>query len=53
MPQAGMPVQPDGSHHAWLEDRGPKCALLLAVDDATKTVVDAVLNQRRRPSRTG
>ena len=28
MPQAGMLVQLDGSHHAWLEDRGPKFALL-------------------------
>ena len=35
MPQAGMLLQLDGSHHAWLEDRGPKFALLLAVDDAT------------------
>ena len=23
MPQAGMLIQLDGSHHAWLEDRGP------------------------------
>ena len=42
MPQAGMLVQLDGSHHAWLEDRGPKFALLLAVDDATGVVVNAV-----------
>ena len=42
MPQSGMLVQPDGSHHAWLEDRGPKFALLLAVDDATSAVVNAV-----------
>ena len=42
MPQAGMLVQLDGSHHAWLEDRGPKFVLLLAVDDATGTVVNAV-----------
>ena len=42
MPQAGMPVQLDGSYHAWLEDRGPKFALLLAVNDATSTVVNAV-----------
>ena len=42
MPQAGMLVQLDGSHHAWLEDRGPKFALLLAVDDATGAVVNAV-----------
>ena len=39
---AGMLVQLDGSHHAWLEDQGPKFALLLAVDDATGTVVNAV-----------
>ena len=42
MPQAGMLLQLDGSHHAWLEDRGPKFALLLAVDDATSAVVNAV-----------
>ncbi len=42
MPQAGMLVQLDGSHHAWLEDRGSKFALLLAVDDATSAVVNAV-----------
>ena len=42
MPQAGMLVQLDGSHHPWLEDRGPKFALLLAVDDATGAVVNAV-----------
>ena len=37
-----MMVQLDGSHHAWLEDRGPKFALLLAVDDATGAMVNAV-----------
>ena len=42
MLQAGMLVQLDGSHHAWLEDRGPKFALLLAVDDATGAVDNAV-----------
>ena len=42
MPQPGMLIQLDGSHHAWLEDRGPKFALLLAVDDATSAVVNAV-----------
>ena len=34
MPQEGMLLQLDGSYHAWLEDRGPKLTLLLAVDDA-------------------
>ena len=42
MPQAGMLVQLDGSHHAWLEVRGPKFALLRAVDDATGAMVNAV-----------
>ncbi len=31
----------DGSDQAWLEDRGPKLALLLAVDDATNAVINA------------
>ena len=38
MPQEGMLVQIDGSNHPWLEDRGPKLTLLIAVDDATGTV---------------
>ncbi|MYA50072.1 MAG: ISNCY family transposase [Chloroflexi bacterium] len=42
MPQAGMLVQIDGSHHPWLEDRGPRFVLLLAVDDATGIVTNAV-----------
>jgi transposase len=37
-PQEGMLVQLDGSPHDWLEGRGPKFTLLLAVDDATGTV---------------
>ena len=31
-------MQVDGSVHAWLEERGPRCTLLLAIDDATSTV---------------
>ena len=42
MPQKGMLVQIDGSHHPWLEDRGPKLTLLIAVDDVTGTVSQAV-----------
>ena len=42
MPQEGMLVQIDGSQHPWLEDRGPKLVLLLAVDDATGVVAQAV-----------
>ena len=41
MPQEGMLVQIDGSNHPWLEDRGPKLTLLIAVDDATGTVAQA------------
>jgi transposase len=38
MPQEGMLVQIDGSHHRWLEERGPWFTLLLSVDDATGSV---------------
>ena len=44
MPQEGMLVQIDGSHHAWLEERGPRFVLLLAVDDATGTVAQAIFH---------
>lgn len=35
----GMLVQLDGSEHAWFEDRGPKCALLIFIDDATSSIL--------------
>ncbi len=44
MPQEGMLVQIDGSPHPWLEDRGPRFVLLLAVDDATGVVAQAVFH---------
>lgn len=34
----GEMVQMDGSHHAWLEDRGPQLVLMGYIDDATNTV---------------
>ncbi len=34
----GEMVQMDGSHHKWLEDRGPKLVLMGYIDDATNTV---------------
>jgi len=46
MPQEGMLLQVDGSHHRWLEDRGPWVTLLLAVDDATGTVPYALFWDR-------
>jgi hypothetical protein len=42
MPQVGLLVQMDGSHHPWLEDRGPRLVLLAAIDDATGEVLAAV-----------
>ena len=42
MPREGMLVQVDGSHHRWLGDHGPPFALLLAVDDATGIVANAL-----------
>ena len=37
-----MLVQIDGSQYPWMEDQGPKLTLLIAVDDATGTVAQAV-----------
>ena len=37
MPQEGMLLQIDGSHHHWFGEKGPKFILLLTVDDATGT----------------
>ena len=34
-PSFGAMVQMDGSHHDWFEGRGPKCVLMVMVDDAT------------------
>jgi len=34
----GEMVQMDGSHHAWLEDRGPELVLMGYIDDATGEV---------------
>jgi transposase len=34
----GQMVQLDGSHHDWLEGRGPKLVLMGYIDDATNTV---------------
>ena len=33
----GQMVQMDGSHHDWLEGRGPKLVLMAYIDDATNT----------------
>ena len=44
MPQEGMLVQVDGSPHPWLEDRGPRFVILLAVDDATGAVAQAIFH---------
>ena len=31
----GEPIQIDGSPHAWFEGRGPRCTLIVFIDDAT------------------
>ena len=36
----GELVQIDGSDHAWFEDRGPKCTLLVFIDDATGQLLE-------------
>ena len=42
IPRAGMLLQLDGSYHRWLGDHSPPFTLLLAVDDATGSVVNAL-----------
>jgi hypothetical protein len=37
-PIYGMMLQADASIHPWLEDRGPKLALIALIDDATNKV---------------
>lgn len=37
----GELVQIDGSHHAWFEERSPKCCLTAFIDDATGRVLGA------------
>jgi transposase len=44
--KAGMLLQIDGSHHDWLEGRGPRLALIAGIDDATGTVPGAVFRQQ-------
>ena len=46
MPREGMLIQMDGSHHRWLADHSPPFTLLLAVDDATGPVVDALFSEQ-------
>jgi hypothetical protein len=46
MPQEGVLIQMDGSHHAWLGDRGPMLTLLLAIDDATGTPPYALFREQ-------
>ena len=46
MPREGMLIQLDGSHHPWLGDQLPPFTLLIAVDDATGTVVNALFCEK-------
>ena len=36
----GEMIQIDGSDHAWFEERGPKCTLLVYIDDATGQLME-------------
>ncbi len=38
-PCFGELVQVDGSEHAWFEDRGPRCSLIVFIDDATSRLL--------------
>ena len=41
-----MLIQMFSSHHPWLGDRMPPFSLLIAVDNATGTVVDAPFSKK-------
>jgi transposase len=43
--QSGMVLQLDGSPHDWLEGRGPWLTLLVAIDDATNEVPQALFRE--------
>lgn len=45
-PCFGELIQIDGSHHAWFESRGPRCVLLVAIDDATSNIVGLRFEQQ-------
>jgi transposase len=45
LPQEGMLLQIDGSDHDWLQGRGPRLTLVLAVDDATSTAPYALFRK--------
>lgn len=42
-PRFGELIQIDGSPHDWLEGRGPRCTMIVFIDDATSRVVYAKL----------
>ena len=44
-PSFGAMVQLDGSHHDWFEGRGPRCVLMVMVDDATNRMRGALLHR--------
>jgi transposase len=46
LPKEGMLLQVDGSHHDWLEGRGPRLVLVGAVDDATGELVHALFREQ-------
>ena len=46
MTREGMLIQLDGSHHPWLGDQMPPFTLLIAVDDATGAVVNALFCEK-------
>lgn len=40
-PRFGELIQIDGSLHRWFEDRGPRCTLMVFIDDATSRITYA------------
>lgn len=48
-PMFGLFIQVDGSPHDWFEGRGPKCTLLVFIDDATSKILWLALQKVSQP----
>jgi hypothetical protein len=46
----GELIQIDGCDHDWFEDRGPRCTLLVYVDDATRSLMELRFVQLYKPT---
>jgi hypothetical protein len=51
-PSYGELIQIDGSPHDWFEGRGPKCTLIVFIDDATSALMALRFVLQKQPGLT-